>query len=500
MRASNARSTCTKFRRRSEIWFSLTGVDSRLARFSVSRSDLSRCADNFAQEAARAPIARAGSGCKNPLERATHIRLIITKSAARASHTSEFLIGSPQGHMTRVLFAWELGANLGHAARAAAVTQHLRTAGCDTLVAARDVEAAHSLLTPMAIDFVAAPRYRGTSTPARASVNYSDLLGECGYVDPAALSALLRAWINLLRAIAPDAVVVDHAPTALLAAKVLAIPRVLIGTGFSVPPGADPMPPLRAGVSHAELASADAKVLGCINATLQAVAQPPLRKVADLFADAPALITSFRELDPYRERAHGTFVGPVSPPRQLPLVRWPGLRAKRVLAYVNADFPQLEEMLATLLESDAEVVCVSPGLATQVMHQFSHDRLVICDFPVDIDALLPRATLVVSHGGAGLTTQSLMAGVPLLLIPRFVEQEMSATRIAELGAARVVGAQRSAIHLKSALANVLAEASFSSAARSLAKKFTDFDQQRAGDTIVETVLRVAQRPSIAASA
>lgn len=400
----------------------------------------------------------------------------------------------------RVLFAWELGANYGHLARAAAITQRLRAEGCGTLVAARDVEYANSLLTPGGIEFVAAPHYRGPGRALRSTLNYSDLLGACGYHDPSTLRALLRAWLTLLRTTAPDALVIDHAPTALLAAKVLGIPRVLVGTGFTVPPAGNPMPPLLAGARDADLRAADARVLSCINRALEGIGHPGLERVAALFTDAPVVLTTFRELDHYRDRENATYVGPVSPPRQLPAVKWPGSSETRVLAYLNADFPQLADLLSALRQIDADALCVIPGVPEMVTRRFSSDRLAICDSLVDIASLLRQATVVVTHCGAGLATQALAAGVPLLCIPRFVEQEMPARRIADLGAALVVGAQRSSADFKNALAHLLAEPSFVCAARSLASKFAQHDPRHAVDTIAQTILRVAQRPSVAASA
>jgi UDP:flavonoid glycosyltransferase YjiC (YdhE family) len=403
--------------------------------------------------------------------------------------------------VTRVLFAWELGAAYGHLARAVAIAQRLRTEDCEFVVAARDVEVAHSLLTPSEVQFVAAPHYRRQTARTRSAVNYSDMLSECGYSDPKELRALLHAWINLLHMIAPDAVIVDHAPTALLAAKVLAIPRVLIGTGFSVPPAVDPMPLLRTGVTRAELAAADAGVLACVNNALRAVAQPPLAQVAELFAGAPALITSFRELDHYLDRDHATFIGPVSPPRQLPSAGWTGDgRQARIFAYLHANFPRLVEVLSALSAIDAEVLCVVPGAATELARRFGRDRFTIRDFPVDVGALLPQANLVITHGGAGLTTQALVAGIALLLIPRSLEQEISARRVADLGAGAVVGAQRSSDDFVKMLTHVLTEPAFASAARFWASRFANRDPQRAVDTIVQTVLQIARPQPVAANA
>lgn len=147
-----------------------------------------------------------------------------------------------------IAFAWELGANLGHLSRGSPLAQRLQVQGFRTIFAVRDIALAHSLLTAARVDFVAAPRYKGAYRSARPPINYSELLAECGYLDPLALRALVRAWIGLWRTIDPAVVVIDHSPTALLAARVLRIPAVLIGTGFTIPPGADPMPSMRPGM------------------------------------------------------------------------------------------------------------------------------------------------------------------------------------------------------------------------------------------------------------
>lgn len=134
-----------------------------------------------------------------------------------------------------IAFAWELGANLGHLSRGSPLAQRLQVQGFRTIFAVRDIALAHSLLTAARVDFVAAPRYKGAYRSARPPINYSELLAECGYLDPLALRALVRAWIGLWRTIDPAVVVIDHSPTALLAA------------GFTIPPGADPMPSMRPG-------------------------------------------------------------------------------------------------------------------------------------------------------------------------------------------------------------------------------------------------------------
>jgi hypothetical protein len=46
-----------------------------------------------------------------------------------------------------------------------------------------------------------------------------------GYLDASRSTAMIKAWTGLMSLIAPDLIIANHAPTALIAARVLGIPR-----------------------------------------------------------------------------------------------------------------------------------------------------------------------------------------------------------------------------------------------------------------------------------
>lgn len=54
------------------------------------------------------------------------------------------------------------------------------------------------------------------------------------------------------------------------------------------------------------------------------------------------------------------------------------------------------------------------------------------------ESLLPRASVVVHHGGVGTTSQGLLAGVPTLIVPFAFDQSDNADRARRLGASRTV--------------------------------------------------------------
>ena len=81
------------------------------------------------------------------------------------------------------------------------------------------------------------------------------------------------------------------------------------------------------------------------------------------------------------------------------------------------------------------------------------------------DEVMPRAAAVVGHGGSGSTLTALAAGVPLALVPLFVDGPENARRVAGAGAAIVVD---DATALATAVRELLDDASYVEAARRIA--------------------------------
>lgn len=65
------------------------------------------------------------------------------------------------------------------------------------------------------------------------------------------------------------------------------------------------------------------------------------------------------------------------------------------------------------------------------------DDMIALDY-VPYQSLLPRASVVVHHGGVGTTSQGLLAGVPTLIVPFAFDQSDNAERAERLGVSRTV--------------------------------------------------------------
>ena len=69
------------------------------------------------------------------------------------------------------------------------------------------------------------------------------------------------------------------------------------------------------------------------------------------------------------------------------------------------------------------------------------DNAIVRDY-VPQQAILQRASLLISHSGANSVHQALYHGVPLLLVPQQMEQALIAARLTELGAGLILNCRR----------------------------------------------------------
>lgn len=331
--------------------------------------------------------------------------------------------------MSRILFAWEMGGNLGHIARDLPLAIACREAGHDVLFAVKDLSVCVDAAREFGIDFVQAPvlRSKQMRQGMPGAINYADLLWQTGFSDAHALEAVLIGWQGIFDTFKPDAMVYDFAPRALLAARLASIPVMLLGNGFQVPPRVSPLPSFRPwqDVPEQALLEAEERVLGRINGVLTAHGKPAIDLLWKLYAESPLLIAHFPEFDHFGPRAEAEYVAMASwLPKRAPGIEWTSNK-KRVLACLQPDIAGVENVFAALHESEAEVICAVPRLPAEWSARY--DTLRFFDGPVDLQTLLPGADLVVTHG-SGTVVDAVSAGVPVLVVPGVTEQYLAGIR------------------------------------------------------------------------
>ena len=394
--------------------------------------------------------------------------------------------------MSRMLLAWELGSNLGHLSRLLPLASRLKERGHEVLVSARDLGLATEVLAPVGIRFIQSPA-DGRARPAtRQPQSYADVLLMQGWESMPRLWGLVQAWGNLFRLFRPVVVVLDYAPTALLAARILRLPCALLGTGFELPPLQAPLGPFPGFRASAENArAADAQALESANRVLEAYQAAPLAALCDLFRTEYRWLTTFAELDQYGPRSGETYVGPIGRVDRGEPVTWPAGFRHRVLAYLRPGMADPLRILRALAgQSDAAVICAAPGVSPEISEGLGRPGFQFVPRPVSFLALLPQASVLVSYAPAGSVAQSLLEGVPQLMMPAHVEAQMTAVRVASLGAGLTLRGEATEREIATALRRVLDERRFKVRALEFASRHRAFDRAAACERIVAEIERL----------
>ncbi len=374
--------------------------------------------------------------------------------------------------MSRVLFAWELGSGVGHLAPFRPVADALIARGHDVVLAAKDVQGASTVFGAAAVRVVQAPlclkRYGGLQNPP---LNYAEILMRFGYLDAPQLRGMVRAWADLLALARPDVLVVDHAPTALLAARGSGLPAIAFGNPFFVPPSGAPTPNMRPwlDVPQQRLAGSDASVLAAIGEATGA----PLATLGALFDGVVPFFFGTPELDPYGARDAAQYMGLLVGASGGASPRWPAGDGPRVFAYLKADYRHIDAALHALGASGARCMAYVAGATAELIARHQGPRLAFSDGYVDIARAVTECDLGSCHTGLGTVVALLRGGKPLFLLPYNLDQILIARNVEKLGAGRWVDGEAAAPDFAGTLAALLSDPAHGVAARAYAARHGD---------------------------
>ncbi|HEU4434706.1 MAG TPA: glycosyltransferase [Pyrinomonadaceae bacterium] len=108
---------------------------------------------------------------------------------------------------------------------------------------------------------------------------------------------------------------------------------------------------------------------------------------------------------------------------------------------------------------------------------------------VSYESLLPRASVVVHHGGVGTTSHGLLAGVPTLIVPFAFDQSDNAAHAARLGVSRTVYRNKyRAPRVARELSKLLHEPSYAEKARAVGRELKQENGPAGAADLIEEVL------------
>lgn len=375
--------------------------------------------------------------------------------------------------MSRILLAWELGGGTGHLMSLRAIAEVLLVRGHEVTLAAREIGDAAKIFNGLPMRVMQAPvclkNYSGLADPP---LNFAEILMRFGYLDAPMIRALVQGWRGLLELTAADRLVADHAPSALLAARGMAVACSTFGNAFSVPPPVAPTPAMRdwLAVPAQRLQNSDALVTDAINAAL-APGVPRLASLHQLFEPTDQMFVGIPELDPYGPRTTGHYLGLFSAPSGRATIDWPAGDAPRVFAYLRMDYRHLDLCLRTLSAGSVRCLVNIFGASREIIARYQGPHLAFTEGHVDIQTMTEQCDLVVCHSGLGTVNAVLRTGKPLLLLPGQLEQFLLARNVEKLGVGVVVHPETAAPDIAGALARMTTDPGFVERARVLARRY-----------------------------
>jgi UDP:flavonoid glycosyltransferase YjiC (YdhE family) len=402
--------------------------------------------------------------------------------------------------VARIAFALELGAALGHVKACSALAQPLALRGHRIAFIMSPLHAPENLAGGERFEVFRARGSPGTPPPVMPA-SYAEVMLPLGYRDAATLAPLAESWRAPLEAWKPDLLVADFAPTAMLAARALGIPRVNYGSGFTIPPRLSPLPSFRFDevVPAERVARADAQAAEAASSVSRAWGGRPLASFADLLECDEEFLCTFPELDSYGVRPASGYWGPRFLTSAGARVSWPARGGKRVLVYMKRDYIHLDGLIDVLAGSSLRVALFVEGLEPARRSRLEGPTRRVSDTPIRLDSLLDECELVVSHGGE-LTTGTLARGVPQLVLPLQYEQYINARRVEQLGAGRWLAPTAAKKDVSDALVALLSEAAFTKAARAFAGRYPSFSPVEQRRRMVARIEQLARGgPILAAS-
>jgi len=345
--------------------------------------------------------------------------------------------------MARILCAWELGTDLGHLSHLRLPIQIALQLGHEVYLAARQLDHIRDVLGDMPVVCLQAPfKQKVLAADQSAFLSYTHLMARQCFSGVDELEMYLRAWRALFDLVRPDLVLFEHSPTALIASGGYRFKKVLVGSGFSIPP--QPPTPSSAFapfVTTAQtvevldgLRSDDIVLLKLINMALARLGAPSLDTLPGIYGQADGqFLMTLPVLDHFGERPGQRYLG-VEPtrPQQIPL--WPPGSGPKVFGYLHA-IPSLERLLQDLQAAKVCALLHVRGLPPVLRDAYTGEHLHFTDQLLDLSKVGEQAAWVINHGNHSTVAAFVRSGVPQLLIPMHQEHFFAALRLVAKGCA-----------------------------------------------------------------
>lgn len=323
-----------------------------------------------------------------------------------------------------ILIGWELGSGLGHIMRLRPIIERLLGIGYNIVAAVRDRFIAGEVLQPLllqyqrSLDLVQAPIFVHKSMVRETSISLFEVMRDIGFASQCRIEPILGGWHKLINRYNPVCILADFAPTLYVAARGK-IPVLTVGNGHAVPPAQSPM---RGPITckHASTA-ADQEICRTLNMLTPDL--PPLCSITDALRGDHVVLCSPRALDPYHATRTDTAYWP--PELNLTDRRVCDVQTHDVLIYLPKHHLSIDHVLTSVESIGARSIAY---LGKRLCKSFKY--VTVSEEPLDLGIYIKKSSVVVHHGGFGISSLALAHHKKQIILPVDFEKVTTAKLIA----------------------------------------------------------------------
>jgi hypothetical protein len=322
-----------------------------------------------------------------------------------------------------ILIAWEKGSGAGHLSRMLAISKQLTERGNKVTLAIPKQFIESKWIKDCGVDIVVCPEVLQERTAFKGVYSFADMLVNFGFTNHKSLQIAVNNWLALFKKLSIDKVIIDYAPTAMLACYLTDVKTFQISDGFDAP-DVD----FQAFIGKSITDSDKAITVTHISDTIRKIAfnldVTKSCSIGDYLNWSDKYYDTIPEMMIYEKFIKGPFIGPmVYLPNRVNL-GWKYNAKPSVFMYARRNNPMNHDVLIYLKRNNIKTVCVYPEVSATEKAIYQDSCVQITESPVNLQETLEAVTHVISYGATGTMSSALIAGKPHLVIPVDTQKRM----------------------------------------------------------------------------
>jgi UDP:flavonoid glycosyltransferase YjiC (YdhE family) len=155
---------------------------------------------------------------------------------------------------------------------------------------------------------------------------------------------------------------------------------------------------------------------------------------------------------------------------------WPPGEGQKVFGYLKKQYRDFEKILQSLAGSGCRAIAHASGLSDDSARHYAGAKLHVSEAPADMKRIGRESDLVLCHAGHSTVVQMLLSGLPLLLLPMYLEQTLTALNVERLGAGIVVNPSAEHTDYGKLITALMEDGSYRERAGQFAERYADLDE------------------------